>query len=101
MFNLYKKTVKLAEEEAKLTASLNEWMETVFTKETVHRLLYSIRVNAPGLPEEQLYLLLNQAMKKRVSDQFGEIDESYLDYIVDAYYDEHFTDDFDAFEEEN
>jgi len=100
-FKSYKKTTALAVEEAKLTASLTEWMESVFTKESVHRMLYSIRVNAPGLPEEQLYLMLNQAMKKRVCDQFGEIDDAYLDYIVDAFYDEHFSEDFDMSENED
>lgn len=95
----YKKTLVLAQEEEKLTASLNEWMVSVFTKESVHRLLYSIRVNAPGIPEEQIYLLLNQAMKKRVCDQFGELDDSYLDYIVDTYYDTHFSEDSEDSEE--
>lgn len=99
-FKSYKKTAALAIEEEKLTVSLNEWMESVFTKESVHRMLYSIRVNAPGLPEEQLYLMLNQAMKKRVCDQFGEIDDAYLDYIVDIFYDEHFSEDFDMSEDE-
>ena len=99
-FQSYKKTKALAVEEEKLTASLTEWMETVFTKESVHRLLYSIRVNAPGLPEEQLYIMLNQAMKKRVCDQFGEIDDAYLDYIVDNFYDEHFAEETDFAEEE-
>ena len=82
------------------TKALTEWMESVFTKESVHRMLYSLRVNAPGLPEEQLYLMLNQSMKKRVIDQFGEIDESYLDYIVDNFYDTHFSEEFDSAEEE-
>ena len=99
-FKSYKKTKILAVEEEKLTASLTEWMESVFTKESVHRMLYSLRVNAPGLPEEQLYLMLNQSMKKRVIDQFGEIDESYLDYIVDNFYDTHFSEEFDSAEEE-
>ena len=95
-YRSYKKTITLEKEEEKLTFSLNEWMETVFTKESVHRLLYSLRVNAPGLPEEQLYILLSQAMKKRVCDQFGELDEAYLDYIVDNYYDSHFSEDFET-----
>ena len=99
-FKTYKKTKVLAVEEEKLTASLNEWMESAFTKESVHRMLYSLRVNAPGLPEEQLYLMLNQAMKKRVLDQFGELDESYLDYIVDNFYDTHFSEETDSSEEE-
>ena len=95
----YKKTKVLAVEEEKLTASMNEWMESVFTKESVHRMLYSLRVNAPGVPEEQLYIMLNQAMKQRVIDQFGEIEEAYLDYVVDNYYDTHFTEDFDSVED--
>lgn len=99
-YKSYKKTKALTADEEKLTASLTEWMESVFTKETIHRMLYSLRVNAPGLPEEQLYIMLNQAMKKRVCDQFGEIEESYLDYIVDNFYDAHFTEDFDSLEEE-
>lgn len=100
-FKSYKKTKALTVEEEKLSASLTEWMESAFTKESVHRLLYSLRVNAPGLPEEQLYLMLNQAMKKRVCDQFGEIEEAYLDYIVDNFYDEHFSEEFDSAEEES
>lgn len=95
----YKKTKMLADEEEKLTASINAWMESVFTKESVHRMLYSLRVNAPGVPEEQLYLMLNQAMKQRVIDQFGEIEEAYLDYVVDNFYDTHFTEDFDSVED--
>lgn len=95
LYTTYKsyKTVKgLVAEEEKLTASLNEWMESVFTPETVQDLFGKVRVNAPGIPEEQLYLMLNQVMKKRISDQFGEMDDAYLDYIVDNFYDEHFSD---------
>ena len=98
-FKSYKKCKSQTEEEENLTSSLNAWMESVFTKEAVHRLLYSLRVNAPDLPEEQLYIMLSQAMKKRVCDQFGEIDDAYLDYLVDAFYDEHFSEDFDESEE--
>ena len=68
-------------------------MERNFTKETIHRILYAQRVNAPQVPEEQLYLMLYQAMKKRVCDQFGDLDEAYLDYIVDEFYDSHFAED--------
>lgn len=97
LYTTYKsyQTVKsqVAEEE-KLTANLNEWMESVFTEETVRDLFSKIRVNAPGIPEEQLYLMLNQVMKKRISDQFGEMNEAYLDYIVDTFYDAHFSEDF-------
>lgn len=96
----YKKAKALTADEEKLTASLTEWMESVFTKEAVHRMLYSLRVNAPGLPEEQLYILLNQEMKKRVCDQFGEIEDAYLDYIVDNYYDTHFAEDLNTQEED-
>jgi len=98
-YRSYKKTCALAKEEEKLTASLNEWMEKVFTKESVHRLLYSLRVNAPGIPEEQLYIMLSQSMKQRVCDQFGDLDDSYLDYIVDNYYDSHFSEDADESED--
>ncbi len=87
----YKATKILAKEENELTARLNDWMDHNFTKETIHRLLYSLRVNAPQVPEEQLYLMLYQAMKKRVCDQFGDLDEAYLDYIVDEFYDSHFA----------
>ena len=37
--------------------------------------------------------MLYQAMKKRVCDQFGDLDEAYLDYIVDEFYDSHFSED--------
>ncbi len=89
----YKATKILAKEENELTAKLNDWMERNFTKETIHRILYSLRVNAPQVLEEQLYLMLYQAMKKRVCDQFGDLDEAYLDYIVDEFYDSHFAED--------
>lgn len=89
----YKTTKILAKEENELTAKLNDWMEHNFTKETIHRILYAQRVNAPQVPEEQLYLMLYQAMKKRVCDQFGDLDEAYLDYIVDEFYDSHFAED--------
>ena len=90
-YKSYKSVKVLVEEEEKLTATLYEWMESVFTPEAVNKMFSSIRVNAPGIPEEQLYLMLNQVMKKRISDQFGDMDESYLDYIVDTFYDEHFS----------
>ena len=89
----YKATKILAKEENELTAKLNDWMEHNFTKETIHRILYAQRVNAPQVPEEELYLMLYQAMKKRVCDQFGDLDEAYLDYIVDEFYDSHFSED--------
>ena len=92
-YKSYKTIGVLVEEEEKLTATLNAWMESVFTHETVDKMFSSIRVNSPGIPEEQLYLMLNQVMKQRISDQFGDIDDAYLDYIVDTFYDEHFSDD--------
>ena len=99
-YRSYKKTLALEAEEEKLTSSLNEWMETVFTKESVHRLLYSLRINDPGIPEEQLYIMLSQAMKQRVCDQFGELDDAYLDYIVDNYFDAHFSESFEDSDED-
>ncbi len=99
-YRSYKKTLVLLTEEEKLTSALNDWMEKVFTKEAVHRLLYSLRINDPGMPEEQLYILLSQAMKQRVCDQFGELDDAYLDYIVDNYYDTHFSESFENGDED-
>lgn len=100
-YRSYRKTKNMVSEEEKLTEALNQWMDSVFTQESVQRLLHSIHVNSPQLPEEQCYLLLNTVMKKRVTDQFGEMDEAYLDYVVDAYYDEHFSDSMEDSMEES
>lgn len=74
---------QIAEEEA-LTKALNDWLEENITES------YLSEINDHMVSEEINYLNKIDAIKTRITDVFGEMNDSYLDHIIEAYYNEHF-----------
>lgn len=72
-------------EEEKVTSALNDWLRTHIGKED----LYENTDDISDLNER--YLSMLEYMKDRLNHQFGELEDSYLDYIVEHFYDENFS----------
>lgn len=73
-------------QEEELTRLLNEWMQTHVTRE------YLYELEDPALTEEINFLNKMDFIKERILEEFGEINESYLDQVVENYYNENFED---------
>lgn len=71
-------------EEDKLTAMIDEWMETTFTEEFMQN------ADDPALSEELNYLRRSEAMKKALVEKYGELDDSYIDSVIEDFYNSHF-----------
>lgn len=82
-----------AASEESLTEKLNEWLLENITEEFVnsHKL--------PEASEEVNFIKISDAIKELIADNFGELDDAYLDSIIDNFYDENFEN--DEYDEEN
>lgn len=86
-FNSLKRAKKAAaevSEEEALTERINSWIRDHITKE----LLSAQR--SQSLTEEANFLKELEYLKVRITEEFGELDETYLDYIAEEYYNSHF-----------
>lgn len=90
-YRSYKVTKEEAKQEEELTNSLNLWLEQAFTLETKNELLQQMEESSSDLSEELKYIRLNNEIKNKIVKQFGEIDDAYLDYIVEDFYNNHFN----------
>lgn len=119
-FNALKRAKKASEEsveEEAFTATLNDWMEkniSVMTDISAPEAASEKKDDAGDAGEESksdnddeadasddnkessdasielLYLNRTTAMKEAITKAFGELDESYLDSLIDEFYDRHF-----------
>lgn len=71
-------------QEEEMTRLLNEWLQEHVTKE------YLYELEDPALTDEINFLNKMNFIKERILDEFGEINESYLDQVVENYYNENF-----------
>lgn len=81
----YRKLSKEALQEEELTNNLMDWLSESFTKENYSDYKDKIFSDNPNTTEELLYFKVSSHIKDMITKQFGEIDESYLDYITDEY----------------
>lgn len=89
---------EVADEEA-FISTLNEWMEQNIDVMTATDA--PVDENGDGVIDESetanaesvelMYLNRTAAMKEAVTKQFGELDEDFLDSIIDEFYDKHFN----------
>lgn len=78
------KVKKQIHEEENLTSTLNKWLEENITEESL------AKMRDPNVSEEIEFLAIMQYIKEQVEEQFGELDESYLDQIAEEFYDRKF-----------
>lgn len=71
-------------EENQVTEAINSWLSLNVTKESLNEL-----VNPTDSHEIQFMQKIDK-MKERIINQFGELDDLYLDRIVEEYYNNHF-----------
>ncbi len=73
-----------AKSEEELTARINQWLDGNLT---------DARLNEgfdPTLSDEANFLRKLDSIKQQITDEFGELEETYLDYIAEEYYNSHF-----------
>ena len=84
-----------AESEENLTETLNNWLFENITAEFVesHKL--------ENASDEVNFIKVSDAIKEAVTNNFGELDDAYLDSIIDSFYSEYFeNDEYDEEEDE-
>lgn len=67
-------------EEEQLTESLNRWLKENITES------FLSQIDEDDIGSEMLYLKRTEAIKALIAETFGELDESYVDSIVEEFY---------------
>lgn len=83
-FRMSKKAAAEAVEEEALTEKLNAWLAMHMTEQTLNSF------DDPSQPEELNFLRKMEGIKKMILQEFGSIDDSYLDSIVEDFYNKTF-----------
>ncbi len=79
-----KKVEKEISEENNLTDTIIDWLDSNVTEEIVNGF-----ANSSAAAEVQ-FLQKLEKMKALVVTQFGEMDDKYLDRLIEEYYNDHF-----------
>jgi len=79
-----KKYLAEAIEEEELTNALTAWLKENFTEDIVNEIKKQSESNNES--DEICYFKIISKMKQMIIAQFGEIDESYLEYLTDDYF---------------
>ena len=82
-----KEYARKAVAEADLTSEIRKWCEENLDKETMDIKLFSEEeLSEDALSEEQKYFKRFEEIKSRISENFLNLDEGYLNRFVDEYY---------------
>lgn len=84
-FKLLKEMGNADEEEQKLFKEITEWFASNYSAKTIDSDLPA------EFSEEQLYFSRYEFMSKVISEKYSELEESFLDYIIEALYPEIFS----------
>ena len=71
-------------EEEKITKQITEWLDCTITEN------YLQSMKDPHLLEEANFIKIMEGMKELVTKQFGELDDAYLDYVTEEFYNSKF-----------
>ncbi len=82
----YKKLKGEAAEEEAVTKALNEWLAANFTKEDAEQIGEDLKKRNPETTEAEIYYVIRGKLKAMLTKQFGELDEAYLEYITEDFY---------------
>lgn len=72
-------------EEENLTNKINEWMEKTITKELLEKF------SDKSISEEANFLQVSEKIKEMIQKEFDVNDDSYLDAIIDEFFNQHFS----------
>lgn len=86
----YRKLKIEAKQEEETTNALMSWLTENFTRKDFDDFNDKINQDAPETTKELRYFKVTSHIKDLITRQFGEIDESYLDYITEEYYNKSF-----------
>lgn len=86
----YRKLKSEAKQEEETTTALMSWLSENFTRDDFDAFNDKITKDAPDTTKELRYFKISSHIKDLITRQFGEIDESYLDYITEEYYNKSF-----------
>lgn len=86
----YKKLKNEARQEEETTNALMTWLSENFTRVDYDAFNEKITNDAPDTTKELRYFKISSHIKDLITRQFGEIDESYLDYITEEYFNKAF-----------
>jgi hypothetical protein len=78
-----KKVASEIDEENRVTDSINQWLKQNITKE-----LLDSTVNSDD-SDEIRFFQKQEKMKEMINEHFGELNDSYLDRLVEEFYNEH------------
>ena len=79
-----KKVAIEATKEAEDIKAITDWMNLYVTEETINELKQS------SLSDEANFIQIMDGIKRLIIKEFGEIDEAFLDYIAEEYYNSKF-----------
>ena len=79
---------KKAESENTIRDSIKKWCKETINAEELDNELFS---DGEDLPEEEKYFKRTALLKNKISNQFLNLDESFLDSLADELYEDIFT----------
>ena len=79
-----KKAALDAGEEEDMTSRINTWLDEHLTAEHLRE------TSDPALSDEANFLRKLEYIRERITQEFGELEDTYLDYITEEYYNSHF-----------
>lgn len=81
------------EEENKRTAAIKDWLLKKVTKEILDELLVNESIDGEEIDSEEIYFLqATDKMKEMIQEEFGMLNENYLDRLVEEFYNDHLED---------
>jgi hypothetical protein len=79
-----KKAAKDAILEEETTSKITKWLDENITPETL------VSMQDATLSEEANFIRIMDGIKTLITDQFGQLDDAYLDYVTEEYYNNRF-----------
>ena len=85
-YRSYLKFKKEAEQEDEVTNAILGWLKDNFTKEDYNRYKKEFSERIENSTPEEKYFYISGKIKNLITSQFGELDEAYLDYLTEDFY---------------
>lgn len=79
-----RKAAKDAIQEEETTSKITKWLDEQITAETL------VSMQDSSLSEEANFIRIMEGIKALITDQFGQLDDAYLDYVTEEYYNNRF-----------
>jgi len=86
-FNSISRSKKAAADavlEDEMTTKINSWLEVNITEQVIHEM------QDETVSQEANFIKIMDRIKEQVKSQFGDMNDAYLDVVVEEFYNEHF-----------